>query len=529
MRRITILFLGLLLCLLALPPVGQVEAQANLITNPGLEQPYNGANQRSAANGWTAWVGNGNADFYQEQYGSVRSGGRSQAIQAIGIIRDVTRLDVGIYQVVGNIPVGSRVRASAWASIWMYDVPNPATAGAQLQIGIDPNGGANAGDGDIAWSGVNASAGRVDPNDNKGWVLPYTQIAVETTTTGGSVTVFLRWQQTWGGREQRAFFDDVSLVVVQAGTGTAPTVPGATAAPPAATAMISSFAIPQAPQADGSIIHTVQPGNTLNAIATAYGTTVDAILALNPTLTNGGRFIYPGQQLLIRAVPGAATANPSAEASEIVAPTLEGTPGTTQPTATFTLPPTITVQAPPTLEPSPTLPPTAPVVTGVGTAATQSTAICFRMFEDRNMDQVQGPDEGLLAGGAVTLQQGSVNLGTKVTTSSPEPWCFENLTAGEYTLTVAPPPGYGLTVSSSWDLLLQTGETVNMLPFGAVQGGVAAVPSPVVAAPSPTPVVIVAETSNDSELIRNIGIIVFGLAGIALLGGVGLAFILRRR
>ena len=56
---------------------------------------------------------------------------------------------------------------------------------------------------------------------------------------------------------------------------------------------------PQAAQPDGSIIHVVQPGDTVSAIAVAYRVYQLDIIMLNQ-LENMGRWIYPRQELLIR-------------------------------------------------------------------------------------------------------------------------------------------------------------------------------------------------------------------------------------
>ncbi|MCY3797095.1 MAG: LysM domain-containing protein, partial [Chloroflexi bacterium] len=60
---------------------------------------------------------------------------------------------------------------------------------------------------------------------------------------------------------------------------------------------------PQAPQPDGSIIHVVRPGDTISAIAVAYRAHQLEIIMLNQ-LEHMGRWIYPGQSLLIREAGG---------------------------------------------------------------------------------------------------------------------------------------------------------------------------------------------------------------------------------
>lgn len=68
---------------------------------------------------------------------------------------------------------------------------------------------------------------------------------------------------------------------------------------PAAAPPVSPAVVPQAARADGSIIHTVRAGDTVNTIAQAYGVNPQAIIERNQ-LTDGGRWIYPGQELIIR-------------------------------------------------------------------------------------------------------------------------------------------------------------------------------------------------------------------------------------
>lgn len=104
-------------------------------------------------------------------------------------------------------------------------------------------------------------------------------------------------------------------------------------------------------QADGSLIHVVQPGETLWSIAVAYGVTVDQLKAYNnlsPTPV-----IFAGSKLMVKPP---FTPTPS--------PTITSTPApptrTPRPTSTA---------APPTRTPTPTLRPTptkAPILPALG-------------------------------------------------------------------------------------------------------------------------------------------------------------------
>jgi LysM repeat protein len=83
------------------------------------------------------------------------------------------------------------------------------------------------------------------------------------------------------------------------------------------------------PNPDGSIVHTVQAGESLNSIAEAYGVSVADIKALNG-LT--GDDIFPGDTLIIQVAP---TPGPTDTPTTTATPTREPT-STKRPTRTPT-------------------------------------------------------------------------------------------------------------------------------------------------------------------------------------------------
>jgi LysM repeat protein len=90
------------------------------------------------------------------------------------------------------------------------------------------------------------------------------------------------------------------------------------------------------PNEDGSIIHEVQPGQTLIGIAEAYGVSLPDLLALNNMQANDP--IYPGDKLIVR---GPNTPTPSPEVTDT--PTPRPATPTRRPTRTATdRPPTVT-------------------------------------------------------------------------------------------------------------------------------------------------------------------------------------------
>jgi LysM repeat protein len=53
----------------------------------------------------------------------------------------------------------------------------------------------------------------------------------------------------------------------------------------------------------GDTLYVIARGDTLRSLATRFGTTVDALLGVNPDITNANR-IYEGQRLVLPAKPG---------------------------------------------------------------------------------------------------------------------------------------------------------------------------------------------------------------------------------
>ena len=90
----------------------------------------------------------------------------------------------------------------------------------------------------------------------------------------------------------------------------------------------------------GSFAYTVQPGDTLFAIARRFNTTVDAILAINPQITNPN-LIFPGQVICVPTVPpptrecclvlapADASVPPDARGVALVRPVVQVRPGRT--------------------------------------------------------------------------------------------------------------------------------------------------------------------------------------------------------
>jgi hypothetical protein len=213
------------------------------------------------------------------------------------------------------------------------------------------------------------------------------------------------------------------------------------------------------PGPDGRILYKVQPGDTLLRISLIAGIPLDELRGLN-NLT--GENIVVGQELLL-GLGGPSEVTP--------------TPG-----------------------PSPTpteLIPTPTPLPGAG-------MICVLLYNDRNGDAIRQEDEPSIAGGAISVsdRSGTFSESTETVAGS-EAYCFEDLSEGEYTITVAIPDNYNPTTATSYVLVLKAGDET-YLSFGAQTNSQSQ-------DQAPTP-----EGRSRSPLLGILG-------GLALLAGLGLA------
>ncbi len=249
------------------------------------------------------------------------------------------------------------------------------------------------------------------------------------------------------------------LLLAALAVGWAVAFPQPAAARPAAE--LTPFPTPT-PGADGVIRYKVQPGDTLWRVAAIAGISVDELRALNNLQPD--QALQPGQILILGVgVSEQPTATPAAGA---------------QPTAT----------------PSPTPEP------GVGT-------LCVLLYDDENGNGLYDDWESPLAGGAVsvTTRVGSVSLTEQ--TAADDFICFQDLTEGEYIITMAVPKDYNPTTAPNVTLTLRAGDTT-YVTFGAQQ-----------AEPAST------TTQPDRGKSPLLGI----LGGLFLAGGIGLwVFAVRR-
>lgn len=555
MRKLQWRVLALMMTVVMIAGVMPAAAQdaSNLLVNGGLEEasfgPYIGRRGGDfpiyLPNGWNYWFAAPTGDrTNRAERATIQphpgpgpnpyEGGRAMNVDC-----GFFSCTAAVFQQVGSIQPGSPLTASAWSQVKACNLGGGTScgsareSGSQTRIGIDPTGGTDPNNPAIVWSGF------VQPHDQ--WL----QQTVSATASGATVTVFLYSTQSAFADLNKTYWDSVVLTGTTVGAGTA--LPGAPTAAPTAPPFVQ-FVVPQGEQPDGSIIHTVQAGDTIDSIAYAYGLTRKQLMDLNQL--QSANFIFPGQKLIIKPADTAAAAESTSEAvpettaEQPVAVAVEATsvPATTAPQLEPTAaPPAEATTAPvePTAEqpaqpPGPTaVLPTAPVVVaqaGEVDPSVVTAQVCVTLFDDANQNRIQEPGEALLAGGTIDLQQDGAAVATYQTDGVGEPHCFDSLAAGDYVAVGAAPSGYGLTTPDQLRVRLNAGARID-LTYGAAEGVQPAQPLPADAGSAPAEPS--AETAAPQTLAEQIlsmsGLIVFGLAALVLVGGIGASLLLRRR
>lgn len=348
---------ALLIALIALGlgtsrPLAHAQDGANLLQNPGFEPPFTTRDNDSSlqvANGWQPWYRTGGGstainarpEYLPAPPTRVRSGSGAQEYNTFFATHTA-----GVYQ---RVPVsaGTELRFSVWVWVWSsatFDNPDVSEGpnDVQVSLGIDPTGGIDASSPNVVWSE------RVEFYDE------YRELSVVAAASGPNVTVFVRSEAQNFIGTSNIYLDDAGLFPVgevpsqppsaipsptpgqleptQEGTRTPSPTPLATntpppvytvppsftpaiTIPPTSTPIPSATPIPTTPPAptntplpptatpvlpdefDGSVLYTVQRGDTISEIAARFGSTITAIAEVNGLSDPG--LIYIGQTLII--------------------------------------------------------------------------------------------------------------------------------------------------------------------------------------------------------------------------------------
>jgi len=301
-------------------------------------------------------------------------------------------------------------------------------------------------------------------------------------------------------------------------------------------------AVTATPSGNSNAVATNTPSGNSNVVATntpaSFTTNTPA-----PTLTTVPR-TQGNSGLFVTATPmggsvvnPTATTQPTATATEEVVITEEPTQVTPEVTEVVSQPAEATevIQPSATVAPTNTELPPAPVVEPTTIAMNPETTVtgaCVTFFDDVNRNRFVDEGETPVVGGTITLRLDNTDVSSFLTEGNPEPFCFDNLTAGgNYVVVVMPPSGYGMTTPSQFQLRVVTGERL-AISFGAAAGVVEPTVAvevqpqqpPAVEQPAQTPA-----TDNDDGLLANLGIIILALAGFTLVSGIIGTILISRR
>ena len=525
-RRLRVTLLFMLAIGLAALPIGQwparsAQAQSELLINPGFEEPFTSqGGSVFVANGWQAWYLSPDGVTYptrcpepteptckpygipsyrvsQPQDQRMPPHARSGNSQQWGASYVV--YVAGLYQTVGNITPGTRLRFSVFTQAFNCSDDRGCFGGVgevgksyepgfnALRVGIDPTGGTNAFSTSIVWS---AFANPLDA---------FVQQSVEAVAQSASVTVFISSAPDYPEKHLDIYVDDASLIAV--GQGEVPTAVPATPGTPAPTAT------PSTPQPTSTIppntgTYTVQSGDTLSAIAQTYNLTLDQLLALNPGLTRES-ILQVGQVINIGGTPQPAT--PTA------APT-----ATPEPTTALTT----------TVAPTTTLVTSTPVSTYTpapnGTPALANSGLCLSAFDDVDGSGTREPAEMAVIAGArfevVDVQNQAVASYTSDGVENLH--CLGNLPDGRYTISITPPAGHTATTDVKWSVSLLSGTSVNVnfgsrvAPIATATPAAEAVPTAQAAAAA-TPAPAVRSTGVPLGLLVGGALVLLAMAALA--------------
>jgi LysM repeat protein len=390
--------------------------------------------------------------------------------------------DMGLYQCISGLEIGSTLELTAYAHGWSCDDGAGSKMGyscgdkynQSFRVGIEPNGVADPFAPSVVWTD------KAYAPDHYKLIGP----AVAQVGESGTVCIFLRSQTKWQYKYADAYWDDVSLVKTTDGiapTNTPPPPPQYTAGPPP-TPMNTPT-----PRPDGSIVYIVQPGDTLSLIAQKTGVPLEQIRALNSTSIVDGYIISVGQELVL-SLPSV-TVEPTTEQPaepEAVAEAEEGGGDS-----------------------------------GGDEITVAGGSICVLSFHDRDSDTFRNEaQEELLPNATFVLANESGIINQYVTDGMNEPYCFTGLAAGSYRVIHTPPSGYEASGTPEQAVAITEDAIINLV-FGSKPGGEANL--------SDAPEDADGEDNTAARTIFSTVAKVGGVLMLLLCVGVGVLFVLNRR
>jgi LysM repeat protein len=514
-------------------PTASAQTGPNLLTNPGFEEGHynqDGISEITVPNGWRMhWLdgvefagSNGVAYRPESVVWNISGAPPDEAdlfwrdgIYTLKVFKSWAPMYAALSQDVTGLEVGRRYQFAVPIYIDIiadYDggkIPPDKLDSGMVRLGASPVGAAWRDGNAINYSGW-WTAETISP-----FYLAYPIFIHEFTATHDTMTVWVEFASKDPYPNNGFFMDGLSLRALDAVAPPPPPPPppaGDTGQQPAAPAPAAPAAQSPTvePRADGSIIHTVQSGDTLWGLAIRYASTLDmtaeqALDHIN-NLNNSPAFITVGQEILIREAGRVAAADEPEDAAE------EGEDVDDDDAVDEEA----EVEAEPIEEPA--------------AVSVDTNAICVVAFHDQNASGEQDANDAALADAALTLTREGTTVATAVSDNSDDGHCFEELAEGTYTVNFYPPAGYVPTTAPSWAVAVADGSRV-AVRFGAQrETAVAALDTADenVAEAGTLPLEAAMVVEDGGGLMSNLGTIVIAIAVfLILLAGAGI-FLLRR-
>jgi len=507
----------------------------NLLTNPGFEEGhYNqgGVSELTVPNGWRLYYldnvafGGSNGVAYRPEtvvWNIADAPPNEQSlfwrdgIYNLKIFKGWAPLYAAIAQDVPGLEVGRRYQLAVPVYIDIvsdYD-ENGKVAPTKMDSGMVRLGASPVG---AAWRDGNAI-------NYSGWwtaettSLFYLHMPVfihEFTATQDTMTVWVEVASRDPYPNNGFFLDGLSLRAMDGAAAPPPPPPVAPpsdggpqqpAPPPAQLPPAPTIE----PRADGSVVHTVQSGDTLWGLAIRYASSLDmtaeqALDQIN-SLNNSPAFLTVGQELIIKPAGSMTPAEEEVEADDEAA------------------------DEPDEVEEEVDEEEMEEAEEEMADPA-ENNVICVLAFHDQNASGEQDAGDTALADAALTLTRDGATVATAVSDGAADGHCFEGLAEGTYTVQFYPPAGFVPTTAPSWAVAVDDSSRV-AVRFGAQrETAVAAVDSDdegQADAEADTPPLESAMVVDDGGgLMSNLGTIVIGIAVfLIILAGAGI-FLLRR-
>lgn len=396
--------------LLAAPAVTRAQTPTPIFSE-GFESgfqndPYCKQGDCKVPQGWGVWFiprteSDPTGTNFQPKYDQTTAQGRVHTGNgAQRIWTDNATHTGGIYRVVKDVQVGSRIRITGWGQVWSTNDESPISArpsrDIRIKIGVDPLGGNNGNpsplNGQVVWSPEQEAKDA------------FAQFSVEVEVRSPTVIIYTYSTMRDNVRHNEVFWDDVLVEYIAPPPTATPeaviTSTNQVTAEVAAAPITPTAEAAAAPVQTGAVTYTVKAGDTLFGIALDQGVTLEELLANNPGVK--AELLQLGQELIIKpgtTAAAAATPDPAAAA-----------PAPADPNAAAATP--------------------AEVITATATVG----EACVQSFFDDNGNGKRDDTEDLVPNILFALTANNQQLASYTTTGVDEPYCFPGLNNGSYTI-----------------------------------------------------------------------------------------------